>query len=331
MQTTDLRWDDLRVVLAVVRAGSLKRAAAALGVNVSTVARRLDGLERALGVHLFDRSSDGTRPTEAAERIVPYAETMEQAVLGMARTLEGRERLPEGLVRLTAPPGIAEHLLTRSLGGLLRRYPGLRIELAASVEYADLTRGEADLALRVRRPTAGDLVAVRIGTSPMAALAAPALARRLGCLSDTAAAPWLSWGEKLSHLDEGRWIHEHVPDERVVLRSDSMTVLIEAARAGVGVLLAPRVFAHRPGLIAVPLAPRLRRSLARVPTGVLWLVGHRALRHVPRIAVVWAWLRSTFAAVAGSPAADEPDERGTRALGRRGRSSDDQREDGRDR
>ncbi len=298
-QNLDLRWDDLRVLLALVRRGSLKQAAEDLGVNVSTVSRRLDGLERTLNVHLFDRSSEGTAPTAAAEQLVPYAETMEQAALGVARSLEGREARPEGVVRLTAPPGIAEQVLARSLRDLIRRHPRLRVELVSSVGYADLTRGEADLALRMRRPTSGDLVAVRLGASPATLVASPGLTRRLGCLSDPTGAPWLTWGEGLAHLDDGRWVAEHVPDERVVLRSDSMTVLIEAARAGLGVMVIPRVFARLHGVTEVHLAPALRRKLAQLPADPLWLVGHRALRDVPRVAVTWDWLRRLVTDEAG--------------------------------
>jgi len=92
--TDGLRWDDVPVLLALAREGSLKRAAAHLRVNISTVSRRLDALEEAVGLHLFDRTPEGTRPTAAAERLLPFAESMEQAAFGMGRILEGFEAEP---------------------------------------------------------------------------------------------------------------------------------------------------------------------------------------------------------------------------------------------
>ncbi len=289
-----LRWDDLKVLLALHRRGSLKRAAEALGVNISTVSRRLDALEELLGTHLFDRTPDGVRPTAAAEQLVPHAEGMERAAQGFLHGLEGFEVEVEGVVRLTAPPGLAEQLIAPALGELCDAHPKLRLQILASVGYADLTRREADLALRIMRPAAGDFVATRLAAHPWCIVASPAHAAALGKLRDPDATRWVTWGEELAHLPDARWLAANVRRERVVLETSSMTAQLEAVRAGLGVMVVPRPYAELPGLVGVRCTGAIEKTLAAMPEGTLWLVGHRALREVPRVAVVWAWLKRRF-------------------------------------
>ena len=301
-----LRWDDLRVLLAVFRQGSLKRAARDLGVNISTVSRRLDALEATTRLHLFDRAREGTLPTAAAERLLPFAERMEHAAQGLAQGLQSLEAEPEGGVRLTAPPGFVHHFLAPRLGRLCDAYPRLRVQVIASIGYADLTRQEADLALRIGRPEAGDFVTRQVATHGWAVVAAPAHAAALGSLRDPAATRWVTWGPELAHLPDRQWVDSHVPRGCVRLLTSSMTAQIEAVRSGYGVMLAPAVYAELPGLCAVACSRELRKSLAALPRGSLWLVTHRALREVPRIAVVWSWLEKQFEAQARTRGVGRP-------------------------
>jgi DNA-binding transcriptional LysR family regulator len=155
-------WDDVRVLLALFRTRTLSSAAVRLGANPSTVGRRLDALEDALGARLFDRTPDGVAPTAATEHLLAHAERLEQAAYALGGAVEGFETRTEGVVRITAPPGVADHFLAPALPRLLSRYPDIRVELDASVRSLDLTRREADLALRAVRPESGDLVAVKI-------------------------------------------------------------------------------------------------------------------------------------------------------------------------
>src|SRR5687768_10191114 len=139
-------WDQIRVFLAVARARQLAGAAARLGLDVSTVSRRIDRLEAELGVHLFDRTRDGTVATAAAEALLPAAEDMERALAQFATAADGVETVAEGVVRLTAPPGVADAFIAPALAGFHARFPKVTVELDASIGYADLTRREADLA-----------------------------------------------------------------------------------------------------------------------------------------------------------------------------------------
>src|SRR5690606_7993485 len=149
--------------------------------------------------------------------------------------------------------------------------------------------------LRLVRPDAGDFVATRVAAHGWCVVACPAHAAALGKLRDPDATRWVTWGEDLAHLPDARWLAAHVSRERVVLETNGMTAQLEAVRAGLGAMVVPRPYAALRGLVEVPCARAVKGSLAALPQGTLWLVGHRALREVPRIAVVWAWLKQRFA------------------------------------
>jgi DNA-binding transcriptional LysR family regulator len=285
-----LRWDDARVLLALVQARTLSAAGARLGIDASTVSRRLSALEEALGARLFDRTPDGLLPTSLAEELAPHAEVMARAAAELTIAAEGREALPEGEVRVSAPPGAAEFLLAPALPRLNARYPRLRLALDASVAYVDLTRREADLALRARRPTSGDLIVRSLGESRGALYGSKAYVTELGRLRQLADARFIGWGDDLSHLPPGRFLAERVPPEAIVLRTSHMGTQLSAAAAGLGLVVLDAPMAKASGLVEVELAPNLRRSLPALPAGESWLVVHRALREVPRVAAVWDFI-----------------------------------------
>ena len=295
------RWDDARVLLALLRERSLSRAGTCLGVNASTVGRRLDALEASLGLRLFDRRTDGVAPTEAAHVLAPHAESLEAAAHGVVRAARGLEVAPEGWVRLAAPPAIAAHLLAPRLRVLQKRHPRLRVELLASTDYVDLDRREADLAVRARRPGRGDLIVRRLGTRPSVVMAASGVVERLGCLRDVRDVSWLTWSTDLAQIPSGRWVATHVPDEQVVLRSNAMESLIEGARAGLGAMVLNRVFSHLPGLQVLPLGLDLDEAEASLPIEAVYLVGHEALRTVPRVDAVWRFIVDMFETLPGDP------------------------------
>ena len=297
----NLRWDDARVLLALLQARTLSGAGERLRVNASTVSRRLDALEAALGAHLFDRTPDGVLPTAAAEALGPHAEAMERAAHGFALAAQGRELAPAGEVRLTAPPGLVEYLVAPALPELLRRHPQLRLHVDASVAYVDLTRREADLALRMARPTAGDLLVKRLGELGGGVFAGAAYAAEVGTLRRLDQARWITWGDDLAHLLPARLLAEQVPADRLVLRTSHMGAQLTAAQAGVGLVLVDPQSARRAGLVEVPLAPALRRALPPLRGGELWLVVHRALRDVPRISAVWPFLEEAARAAGIAP------------------------------
>ncbi len=264
-------WDDLRLVLAARRAGSLGAAGRALGVDASTTSRRLSRLEAALGARLFDRVPEGLRPTPLVEALWPHAEAAEAAVTAFAHAAAGVDARVRGTVRLAVPDGVDSLLVAPRVGDLRAAHPELSLELVASPSVADLARREADLALRLARPS-GDLVCRRLGRMVFVPCAVPAVA-------EADDRRWIL-GDEGQDPVEAAWARAVVPLDRIALRVNRADARLAAALAGVGVALLPEpVVRQHPALRIVDLPP--------VPPCDVWLVAHPALRHVPRVAAVW--------------------------------------------
>jgi DNA-binding transcriptional LysR family regulator len=285
-----LQWDDVRLFLALCRARTVGRAASTLGINASTVSRRLAALEEAMDASLFDRGRDGIAPTKAAEDLLPVAEEIELAMLRFANAAEGLEREVAGLVRVTCPDDVAEVVVVPALRELFGRHPRLHVELSPGEALLDLTRREADLALRTVRPTRGDLLVTRLLSLRWIVAASAETARALGNLRAWTDAPWIGWSERLSHIGPARWLQTHARGVDPVLRSDSLRVQLSALSNGLGVGLVPEPSLEHFGLVPVKLSAGLRESAAQWPVDELFLVTHRALRDVPRVRVVWELL-----------------------------------------
>jgi DNA-binding transcriptional LysR family regulator len=283
----ELRWDDVRLFLALCRARTVSEAGRTLGVDSSTVSRRLNALEQVLAATLFDRGHEGISATKAAEDLLPVAEEMESVMLRFASAADGLEREVSGLVRIACPPDVADVVIAPLLRDLFERYPALRIEIAPGEAVIDLGRREADLALRTVRPTQGDLVVTRVTSVRWVVVASPALAKKLGPLRAWHDAPWVGWGERLSQIGPARWLATHAKDVVPIVISDSMKVQLAVVGAGVGVTLVPEPSAQYYGLVPVKLAPALHEDAGQWPTDELFLVTHRALRDVPRVRAVW--------------------------------------------
>ena len=198
----------------------------------------------------------------------------------------GLEREVTGLVRVTCTPDVAEVAVVPVVGELLARHPGLRIEIDPGEALLDLTRREADVALRTVRPARGDLVVTALAEARWILVASPGLAGTLGSLRRWNDAPWVGWGARLAGVGAARWFQRHVGVEPVV-RSDSLLVQAAVVGAGVGVALMPAPSAAHYGLAPVRLSARLRPAAAEWPVNQLYLVTHRALRRVPRVQAVW--------------------------------------------
>lgn len=280
-------WDDVRLFLALCRARTVTEAGRRLGVDGSTVSRRLAGLEAALATSLFSRGREGIAPTAAAEELLPVAEEIEAGVLRFARAAEGMERSVSGRLRVACPPDVAEVVVAPLLRGLLEKHPALRVELDPSEALADLARREADLALRTVRPARGDLVVTRLTTVRWEVVAAPGLARKLGTVASWSEVPWIGWGERLAGVAPARWLARHARGAEPRVRSDSLRLQLALLEAGVGAALVPGPSARYYRLAPVSTAPALRESVADLPADELFLVTHRALRQVPRVQVLW--------------------------------------------
>jgi len=289
-QDHDVRWDDVRIFLAVHRQRTLAGAASRLGLDTSTVSRRLAALEADLGQRLFERTREGVTPARAAERVLAAAEAMEAAHARLTREASDLERLAEGTVRISTAPGLASVFLAPALPRLRKRHPRLAIELEASVGALDLMRHEADLAVRSVRSSGAELVTTKLVSAPWIAATAPRLAQRLGTLEAWSDAEWIQWDRDLASFHAARWVAQHVATHVIALRTSDFSTQLAAARSGLGVVLCPVPYVTALGLVAVDFAPSLAAAAASWPTDDLWLVGHRALREVPRVAAVWDFL-----------------------------------------
>ncbi len=289
-------WDQLRTLVACARAGNLGDAATRLASDPSTVSRRLTRLEDALGVHLFERGRHGLVLTAAGEHLVPAAEEVERSVHRMAAAAGAVETIAEGVVRITAPPGVADTFVAPLLPELHALHPRIRIELDARVSVVDLTRGESDLALRSIRPKSGELIMTLLARVRSVPMAAPRYRRELGTLKRVEDARWIAWGADLAHLPESRWLGKYatVP----VLRTSHFPSQLVAAKAGLGIVLIPEPYGPVHGLVPIAHGRELRAAWDDLPVSELWLVGHRALRDVPRVAAVWEFLAERMTPVA---------------------------------
>ena len=287
----DYRWDDVRLFLALYRERTLVFAARRLGVDTSTASRRLVAFEEALGTRLFDRTRDGLRPTNAAEQLLVPAEEAERGMLSISLAASGLEARVEGTVRITAPPGMVELFLAPLLVELYRRHPHLTLDLDSSQQVLDLSRREADIALRTVRPRGADLVTTKLLTSTYVPLASHRYATELA-RSKGDALRWIAWGDAYSQVPPQQWISRHVDPRCVVLKTSAFGAQAAAAASGLGIALLPEDIAARLDLTRVKLPKAFAAGLDELPVDDVWLVGHRALRNVPRVAAVWDFIRA---------------------------------------
>jgi DNA-binding transcriptional LysR family regulator len=284
-----LEWDDLRVFLAVQRRASHAAAARALGVAPTTIGRRLAALEDAVGAKLFTRTPEGLVPTAAARALVTHAERVEAAVQDAERELAGADARPAGTVRITSGDGFASYVLAPALPAFLAEHPGLQIEVRPDVRALDLTRGEADVAVRNFRPRERSLVAKRLGEEHYALFAAPTYLARRGTprtTRDLAGHDFVSYDAALDGSYISRWLNEVAPGARLAVRASTTTALMAACAAGAGI--GPVTVEYvRGDPRFVPVLPRLV-----APPNVVWAVTHPDLRGSARIAAVLAWLEA---------------------------------------
>jgi len=285
-------WSLLRSFLAVVEAGSLSRAARDLGLSQPTLGRQIAELEGTLGVALFARHPRGLRTTEAGQALVAPARAMRDAAAEAALAAAGRAAAPRGTVRVTASVYVAHHILPPLIAALRADAPEITIELVASDTSDNLLFREADIALRMYRPTQLDVVTRHLGDLPLGFFAAQSYLARRGAPSGPEDLPDhdLVGYDRDERLISGLRARG-LPATRdwFVVRCDSQTVYWELVRAGAGI-----------GIGQVPVAaadPGVVRVLADAPLPVLpvWLTAHPALRHTPRVARVWDALAAGMA------------------------------------
>jgi DNA-binding transcriptional LysR family regulator len=274
-------WNDLRHFLAVARHGSTLAAAKALGVNQSTVHRRMCELERRLGRRLVERHPTGYRLTEVGEDLRPLAERMETAAQDFERRAASSDADLIGTVRVTCPETVGYRMMKTSLLDAFRdRYPGLRIELLMVDRVLDLAKGEADIAFRTAPPQDDALVSRKLADVPWAMYASRSYVDRHGRPKrpeDIAKHNVIGFGGGIVGHPAARWLSSLAPDAHVAAVCTTTPALVLAVRSGAGLAPLPVVVAsHETDLVQL-LGP------TRVLGLHFYLVFHRDMRRTPRV------------------------------------------------
>jgi len=281
-------WSDLRYFLAVAQQGSTLAAARALKTSQSTVQRRLVELERRLGRALVKRHATGYRLTAFGEQMLPFAERVEHAIQAFEQQKLTIERGNIGVIRLTCPEPIMYHITQANLLDRFHaRYPGLRVEFVMSDKYLDISKGDADVALRSGDTDDAVLVGKKVADSIWAVYASRTYIDRHGkpaSVADLRQHSIVGFDAPMAKHRAASWLAEIAPDANIVVRVTSILGLVSAAKSGAGVAPLPTALGDVEAELVqvIPPVAELQRS---------WrLLTHPDLRHTPRIAAFFAFI-----------------------------------------
>jgi DNA-binding transcriptional LysR family regulator len=277
-----MNWDDMRIFLAVARAGQILGAARRLGLNHATVSRRIAALEEALGARLFRRLTTGSEPTPAGERLLALAERMEAEAIAAAAEVGGEGEAVSGTVRVGAPDGFGVAFRVPRLGALVERHPELAVQLVPVPRSFSLSRREADIAITTERPTEGRLVAQKLVDYTLGLYAARSYADAFGLPRSAAELPahrLVGYVPDLVINPSLDYAAEFSPQWRPRFMISSALGQAEAVRAGAGIGIVHTFVARSmPDLVPVTVARPVRRAY--------WLIYHESMRGLTRIRAV---------------------------------------------
>ncbi|WP_342114883.1 LysR family transcriptional regulator [Pseudoduganella sp. OTU4001] len=278
-------WNDIPLILALARCGSMSAAARELGVDASTISRRVAAAEKALDLRLFLRDTSGYQLTAAGRIFVEYGETVAGNVQAMLLASSQESQAAVGVVRISAIDFLFDFWLAQHVAALRASHPALELHFLADNSNLSFARGETDFAIRLARP-ADDaaLVMRRLGELPMAVFGTSHYAD-VGS-ANWAEQPWIGYDATLARLPETRWLERVVPRNRVAVRVNGLGSLVQVCRAGVGLALLPCMMERMPGLVRLGGVEVTRE---------VWLLSHRDAVGIGRIRVVAEWLAASFA------------------------------------
>jgi len=271
-----LSWDEFRLVKAIADARSLVGAAETLGLNHSTIFRRLGAVEETLGARLFERSRSGYQPTAAGEEMVALATGIADSVVEFERRVAGRDVKPSGELRITTVDSMAVHLLPPVFARFRQLNPGVHLDVILATHQLNLSRRDADVAIRATNEPPETLVGRRIGPIRWAVYASRALAAEYGqrLMSE---APWVGFGDSLGSPGGKRWTERNIGLRRQVWRVNSILSMAESIAAGAGAGVLPCFIGDgREGI------GRVGGPIAELDIG-LWVLTHPDLRHAARV------------------------------------------------
>jgi DNA-binding transcriptional LysR family regulator len=270
-------WDSFQYVLAIARHGSLAKAAQHLGVDQSTLYRRLDSIEKTLNVRVFERQRSGYHLTPEGETLAEAAERIETEALAAERHVLGTDSRLTGTIRVSTSEPLGLFLLPPMLGRFSDAYPQVQIQLAVTNQLADLSKRDADVVVRITADPPEHLVGRRAAALTFSAYASHGYIARHGLKPSLAEYDWLGYDDTLARGVAARWVKENLPDVIPRIRSDSVAALYYSARAGLGVTILPCFMAKKD--------PELVRLGAIETAGNygIWVLTHPDLRRSARI------------------------------------------------
>jgi DNA-binding transcriptional LysR family regulator len=279
------QWDDVRFFLAIARNRTLSGAARALRVDHATVGRRIEALEEKLGSKLFDRTPDGFVLTAAGQAILNQSEAMENAAASVDRLVYGHDARLSGQVRVATTEGLAHAIVVPAITALAESHPQLQVEVMADPRTLNIARRQADIAVRLARPTDADLVCRKLGDCGFALYASRSW---LAAHHPPERGASLAGHAAISYLGAPSWFSNALAGARPVLFSNSTFVQMSAVAAGIGISPMPCFLGDD--------HPELHRLWPTEPPDLhpVWMIIHRDLRRVARIRLVSTAIAETF-------------------------------------
>lgn len=284
---TAMNWDDIRLFLAVARAGRLKEAAARLKLDEATLSRRIRRLEQGMDARLFERTRRGHQLTKQGEELLTHAEAMEQAGLAAAEHVAGQHDAVAGTVRLSVAEGFGSRFVAPSIHKLIRAYPGLELDLVAGTGVLSPSKREADIAVGLSRPHSGQIYVRKLTDYRLRLYGASAYFARnklVKSRNDLTGIPIIAYVDDLLYAPELHYSEEALPGVKPQLRSTSINAQYEMVRAGNGLAILPD-FMVKPG---DGLLPVLEDEIS--VTRSFWLSVHQDIRTLPRVRAVISFL-----------------------------------------
>ena len=281
-------WDNLRVFLELTRSQGLVDAAKKLGIDHSTVSRRIKRFEEQVGSQLFDRNPHGYSLTADGYRLVEYAEKIESTVYAAAEELGGHNRMLSGQVRLGATEGFGTYVLAPHIAHFCARHPHISVDMLPMPRFVNLSKREADISVTIERPVSGNYVVTKLADYALQLYATPgylARQRPIEKLEDLEKHAFIGYVDDLVFSEELRYKENIAPEAFRAFRSTSVIAQYTAACSGQALAILPCFLAQQ----SQDLVPVLSDSINI--TRSFWLVAASEQRHVARVSALWTYLR----------------------------------------